>query len=390
MQKQNKIVCLSNVYDQPYHDLREEKIVRSLGAKRHVLFQCLAAASGRELVVLSSPPKATERRGAKWLPPTETQFAGYRQLFCGNWDAPKLRIPLSWFFYARHVLRHVQSGDLVVIDNYEFIYIVAARCLKLFRRVTFILDYEDGKHLIDRSWERILSGLAEWAGRPLIRAAMLAHPGMGQRLPPQVPTEVVPGFIPQKLSKITRQPDSEVRFLYSGSLDRTRGVDLLLQAVASLPEHGWRLDITGSGELADAVARFAQEPRWRERVKYHQSLPPDAYAKLVQAAHVGLNCQRFSDPISEVTFPSKVFTYLAAGLLVISSRASAVAELCGNACFYYAQESPQALAEAMGKIISDFPGISQQLDLATVSDRYSVAATTSRLRDMLNSIGTTE
>jgi hypothetical protein len=34
MPNANKIICLSNVFDQHYHDLRREKIDRCLGAKR--------------------------------------------------------------------------------------------------------------------------------------------------------------------------------------------------------------------------------------------------------------------------------------------------------------------------------------------------------------------
>jgi hypothetical protein len=63
MPSKNKIVCLSNVFDQHYHDLRGEKIDRCLGAKRPVLFRCLEMASDREVIVLSAPPKAMERRG---------------------------------------------------------------------------------------------------------------------------------------------------------------------------------------------------------------------------------------------------------------------------------------------------------------------------------------
>jgi glycosyltransferase involved in cell wall biosynthesis len=316
-----------------------------------------------------------------------TKFYSHRQFFCPNWDAPKLRVPLSWFFYAGHVLRHTRSGDLVVIDNYEFLYIVAAWLLKIFRRVTFILDYEDGKYVSDRSWSRILSGLAELAGRPLMRAAMLAHPALGERLPAAVPKEVVPGFIPRKLPGITREPAAEVRFLYSGALDCTRGVDLLLEALRHLPEHGWRLDITGHGPLAEQVARFAQDPRWSSRVKYHHSLPPEAYAAVVSAAHVGLNCQRPSDPISGVTFPSKMFTYLSAGLLVISSKASAMEQICGNACFYYDEETPLSLANAMKEVMANFSAVRQKLDLAAVCDRYSVEATATRLQQMLKTMG---
>ena len=88
-------------------------------------------------------PRAVERPTAKCLPAVETKFFTHRQFFCCNWDVPKLRVPLAWIFYARHVLRHVRSGDLVVMDNYEFLYVVAARLVRIFRRVTFVLIYLD-------------------------------------------------------------------------------------------------------------------------------------------------------------------------------------------------------------------------------------------------------
>jgi hypothetical protein len=160
--RRRRIVCLSNIVDQHYHDLRREEVTRCLTTPyRSDLFHCLEMASGREVIVLSSPPKAAQRRTGKWLAPVETKFSTHRQLFSANWDAPKLRVPLAWIFYARHVLRHVRSDDLVVMDNYEFLYVLAARLVQIFRRVRFILVYLDGKHLIDRGWDRILSGLAE-------------------------------------------------------------------------------------------------------------------------------------------------------------------------------------------------------------------------------------
>jgi glycosyltransferase involved in cell wall biosynthesis len=387
----SRIICLSNVFDQNYHDLRGEKIGRCLGAKRPVLFQCLQEASGREVVVLSSPAPASERRAPKWLPAVETRYAAQRQFFCAGWDAPKVRVLLSWFFYARHVLRHVRSGDLVVIDNYEFIYVFAAWFLKLFRRVTFILDYEDGKHLTERffCW-KVLSGLAEAAGRPLLSGALLAHPALGKRLPAALPTELVPGFVPEQIPDGLRPPGAEVRFLYSGTLDSPRGVDLMLEALQFLPGKGWHLDITGHGPLMEQISRFSSEARWKGKVEYHQALPPADYERLKAACHAGLNCQRTSDPISGVTFPSKVFTYLSAGLVVISSKASEVETICGKACLYYDSETPQSLAAAMKEAITNFPAVCRKLDRTAVTGHYSAPATTARLQKFLQAVGLPE
>jgi glycosyltransferase involved in cell wall biosynthesis len=317
----------------------------------------------------------------------ETQFATHRQLFCANWDIPKLRVPLSWFFYARHVLRHVRAGDLVVLDNYEFLYVVAARLVRIFRRVTFVLIYLDGKYLIDRGWPRFLSGLAEAWGRPLLSGAILSNPGLGKRLPDSTPRELAPGFVARELPLAPREPDGEVRFLYAGALAGSHGIDLLLEALDHLPEKGWRLIIAGQGQLEEQVIRRAREPRWLGRVEHRPAMAPDVFEELVGGSHVGLNCQRISAPISQVTFPSKVFTYLSAGLLVISSRAGCVEQVCGNACFYYDGETPQALAAAMKEVIENFAAVRQRLNLSAVHERYSFEAAATRLRRMFKTIG---
>jgi glycosyltransferase involved in cell wall biosynthesis len=382
-----RIICLSNVFEQRYHDLRGEKIDRCLSwAKRRDLYRCLEMATGFEVLVLSSPPRASERRSPKWLPPVETTFSTHRQLFCGNWDVPKLRVPLSWFFYARHVLRHTCSGDLVLLDNYELIYVIAARLLKMFRRVKFLLDYEDGKHLIERGWPRVLGRLAEDSGRPLIQAALLAHPSLGERLAPEVPRELVPGFITVPAPRTPRR-GGPVRFLYSGSLDKARGIDLLLEALEQLPEEGWRLDITGLGPMNGVVEQTVLRPRWAGKVLFHHSVPTEEYNQLLADCDIGLNCQRALDPISSVTFPSKIFTYLSAGLVVISSLASDVEQICGNACRYFRHETPQALAATMKEVIEQFPAMPSGLDSSKVAQRYSIEGTVARLKPLLAKLG---
>lgn len=389
--RHTKIICLSNIFDQHYHDVRGESIDRCLTTPfRRDLFRCLELASGREVIVLSSPPKAADRRNGKWLPAVETRFSTHRQLFCANWDVPKLRIPLSWLFYAFHVMRQVRSGDLVVIDNYEFLYILAARLVQMFRRVTYVLVYLDGKHLIDKSSDRLLSGLAEWAGRSLFRAVLLSNPTLGKRLPSGVPTELVPGFVPKKVEAMMNAPGQVVRFIYSGTLTTAHGIDLLIEAVKLLPNSGWHLTIAGSGNLADQVRQFAQDDKWKGKVEFLQPMSPDAFHKLLQANHVGLNCQRLSHPISDVTFPSKIFTYLSASLLVISSKSGCVEPVCGNACFYYDQETAQALASAMKSVIADYSSIRKRLNPDAVTGKYSFDGSVVRFRRLLTSLGATE
>ena len=381
---QGKIVCLTNIFDQNYHNVRGEEVDRQLTTPfRRDLFRCLELASGRELTLLSSPPKAAKRRLGRWLSPLETKFSGHRQLFCANWDIPKLRIPLSWIFYARHVLRHVHSGDIVLIDNYELIYIIAARILNWRRRVKFLLVYLDGKHLIDHGWSRVLSGLAEIWGRPLFSAACISNPTLAERLPRSLPTALVPGFLRDSLPFRPIMEDRHLRLLYTGTLARSHGIDLLLKSIKHLPKEGWHLTIAGRGPLAEEVIRAARDPGWQDKVTYLEPMPSDAFEQLLRANHVGLNCQRTSDPISAVTFPSKVFTYIAAGLVVISSRASNVTAICGDACQYFESEDPTALAQTIQNVMKNYTTLSQRLTNTETIQVYTLNRSVDRLQKLL-------
>jgi len=383
-QNRPRIFCLTNIFDQNYHDIRGEEVERQLTTPfRRDLFRCLENAADREVVLLSSPPKAGKRRSGRWLPAMETRFFTHRQFFCANWDIPKLRIPLSWIFYARQVLRHVRSGDIVVIDNYEFIYILAARILNCFRRVNFLLVYLDGKHLIDHGWSRILSGLAEWWGRQLFRAACLSTPMLAKRLPDSLPRELVPGFLPDTDLLPRIPPGRQLHFLYAGKLAHSHGVDLLLDSLEYLPKQGWHLSIAGHGPLTEHIIRFARDPKWQNRVRYLEPMSPVIFEQLLQQNEVGLNCQRISHAISGVTFPSKIFTYLAAGLLVISSRTDNVTSVCGDACEYYDAESPAALAQTMRYVIENYACLVKRLKTPEAIQQYKIGRSTVRLRNLL-------
>ena len=278
----------------------------------------------------------------------------------------------------------------MIFDNYEFMYVAAACCVRPFRRLRFLLDYEDkdGKHLIDRSWSRVLSGTAEWLGRGLLRGAFLAHPGLGQRLPAGVPHLLIPGFL--RPSVRLRSPLSAgvgLQLLYSGSLDRTRGVDVLLAALPLLPASGWHLHITGQGMLADEVSRLSNLETWRNRIRFYGVLPADAYQGVVSQCQIGLNCQKETDPVSAVTFPSKIFSYLSAGLMVVSSRASAVPAICGEACHYFESDNPASLAEVLSRVMGEYDRLSASMAGAETVRQYTLEGTAARVKAFLTEAG---
>jgi hypothetical protein len=132
------------------------------------------------------------------------------------------------------------------------------------------------------------------------------------------------------------------------------------------------------------VAALAAEPRWQGRVTFHSTVPAASYLALIGSCHVGLNCQLPSDPISAVTFPSKIFSYQSAGLLVLSSRASDVTGVCGDACIYYEEETPAALAEAICRVLQHYPELSRPEEAGKLAALYGIEGTAQRLAQLLS------
>lgn len=372
-----RVIFLSSIYDSQYLAIRRESVPPCLSSAKHVyLLGCIQKATGKKLLILSCPPKACSRRRPLWLHSVSTRFAEFEQLFCGNFDAPKIRALLSPILYFFHVVRNVKRGDLIIMHNYYISYSLLALYCSMRYKSTIIIDYEDGRHLIDKGISWYLCRLAEILGKRFVKGAILANSLLSKRLPVNIPKIVIPGFYTPRSTRFNPSINSCVRFLYAGTLDETRGVDLLLDAISLIPIDGWALDISGAGPLESRVRELASNPKYIEKVFFHSVLDSRKYLNLISNAHVGLNPQRLNDPISAVTFPSKIFSYLSAELLILTSEACGVRDVLGDLCIYYQKDDPVSLATAMIKVIRHYP-ISLSTDQR---NRFSVESSTDKLR----------
>ena len=382
MQQNGNIFVFHTGRDEKYQDLRKTRLEPLVvSPKGLALYGCLEKFFNKKPIFLSWPPKSLCKSEGRWIPETQTTYWGYTAHYCANWDIPKWRMVLPLFFFTRLALRQVQSGDVVLLKNFEFIHVFACLWLAAFKDVRFVIDYADGKYLMEHGIFRMLNIVSDWIGRKLVTFGILAHPGFRERLAPHVQCLVLPGFVEPKRNPVTIKSGQDVRFLYSGGLNEPRGVHIILQALDRLPLVGWQLDITGSGPLEESVLQRIKCAPWKERVRFHGALNREDFEALLGSVHVGLNCQQSSNRLCGAMFPSKVFEYLSFGLIVLSSRASAVPEICGNAVAYYDNEAdPASLAGVMAQVIGDPECFGASLDRANLAEFYSLSNVTQRLR----------
>lgn len=112
--------------------------------------------------------------------------------------------------------------------------------------------------------------------------------------------------------------DDECVFLYLGAIGVANGLDLLLEAVESLPPHvAAHVVVAGDGSARSSFAE-AVESRQLDRITLLPPVGQDGVGDLLAAADVGLHLLR-PDPVFASALPTKALEYLGAGLPFVTT-----------------------------------------------------------------------
>lgn len=115
--------------------------------------------------------------------------------------------------------------------------------------------------------------------------------------------------------------------LYSGSIDKVRGVYDAIAAFECLEDIGYTLYISGYGrenEIQELKKRILDIDKGKNKINFLGELSENEYLKLLSTVDICLNCQKDDDEFSHYSFPSKIINYLSFGKYVISSSMESV------------------------------------------------------------------
>jgi colanic acid biosynthesis glycosyl transferase WcaI len=173
--------------------------------------------------------------------------------------------------------------------------------------------------------------LARFAHSVTRRAAAVIVPTPGLESPVRAhgarEIHVLPGIVtprdrdPER-RRLTRSRleigDDQCVFLYLGAIGVANGLDLLLEAVGSLPAHvPARVVVAGDGSARSSFAA-AVDARRLERITLLPPVSQDGVGDLLAAADVGLHLLR-PDPVFASALPTKALEYLGAGLPFVTT-----------------------------------------------------------------------
>lgn len=149
--------------------------------------------------------------------------------------------------------------------------------------------------------------------------------------------------------------DDKIHCVYAGTFDPRKGGAMAAVAAAAFLPEGYHLHILGDGEketmqkLHETIAAVSQNSKCG--VSYDGLLLGDAYVEFLQSCDIGLCTQNPDAAFNDTSFPSKILSYMANGLRVVSVRIPAVERSAIGPCmYYYDRQTPEEIACAIQKV----------------------------------------
>jgi len=254
------------------------------------------------------------------------------------------RIRLLW-----ELLRHTRKGeDVLVYHSASCAGTVAlARKLKGFRLILEVEEiYADvtGREQ-DRKWEY---RLFETADAFLFPTQLLSE---------KINTAGKPYVLIHGTYQVERSrenklfQDGKIHCVYAGTLDPRKGGVMAAAAAEFLPEN-YHIHILGFGtdeetqnmrELADVLSK-----KCACGISFDGLLSGEDYIRFIQSCTIGLSPQDPDAAFNATSFPSKILSYMASGLRVVSIRIPAIENSAvGSRLHFYDRQTPEEIAKAI-------------------------------------------
>lgn len=183
---------------------------------------------------------------------------------------------------------------------------------------------------------------------------------IGEDHAPSIPMLVMEGGV--DIGDICILPDQEIEIgeipasddqrilMFSGTLNRTNGVDMLLHAFQRLNDPSYRLWIFGRGPLGSLVNDAAQSDN---RIVFFGFVPDQsAVTRVQQQATLLVSLRMHNDLINRYTFPSKIREYMLSGRPVLSTLSPGIPDEYYEHMYILKEESVEGLSQSIHEICS--------------------------------------
>lgn len=149
--------------------------------------------------------------------------------------------------------------------------------------------------------------------------------------------------------------DGRIHIVYAGTFDPRKGGAAAAAAAAEFLDNRYHVHILGFGSDSDKNFLLKTIGETQKKTKclitFEGLKSGKEYIEFIQSCDVGLSTQNPKAAFNDTSFPSKILSYMANGLRVVSIRIPAIENSkIGKYMYYYKQQAPDKIAEAIKNV----------------------------------------
>lgn len=168
--------------------------------------------------------------------------------------------------------------------------------------------------------------------------------------------------------------DKKIHVVYAGTFDPRKGGALAAVAATEFLPENYHVHIIGFGSDKDTghIRKIIDETNKKSKAKvtYDGLLSGEDYIQFLQKCQIGLSTQNPEAKFNDTSFPSKILSYMANGLRVVTIRIPAIETSdIGSDVYYYDKQDPKEIANTIINI--DFKdGYNGRKRISMLNDRF--------------------
>lgn len=149
--------------------------------------------------------------------------------------------------------------------------------------------------------------------------------------------------------------DGRVHCVYAGTFDSRKGGVAAAAAAAQFLNEKYHVHIIGFGSKKDEELLKNQideiSKKTKCKITFEGLKSGEDYNRFIQKCDIGLSTQNPDASFNDTSFPSKILSYMANGLRVVSIRIPAITTSAINDyMYYYDEQTPQKIAEEIKNV----------------------------------------
>lgn len=158
---------------------------------------------------------------------------------------------------------------------------------------------------------------------------------------------LIPGGVnnSSRIYPITKSNKKNI--IYTGALTEYSGVINFIKSYNFLKSKNIYFEIYGNGYLSDSIRKIIEN---NPNISFGGQLSHDEILNLQNNAWLLINPRPTDDPISQFTFPSKIFEYLLSGTPILTTKLNGFDDNLLENVFYIENNSPEEIARKIDEL----------------------------------------